>query len=289
MSKIEKIWLEEARRYDAIDFTDEFKAAFDKSVADINGCSNDEKGLKNIEKVKDDYEKRLEDIRQDFEAKCTDISNAGTVATSGIENLNFAMSTSQFNKYKSQTEEWSKQIFESSENCYMRNNTLYCNCINDLNKLYSEKVEKIHDSIVAAMKEAKRKAYLAKLAHIREAVVGCWKDSGGKTKLLFNHDGTFSFDYYAEAWSLVIGPDKIYADKAGIVKVASGRISEPEKVRRFSGTYYFEEDVIVLNVTSAVYKNTPEIKPGDKIKSKIYLSDSENSLWFDKANYKRAW
>jgi hypothetical protein len=61
----------------------------------------------------------------------------------------------------------------------------------------------------------------------------------------------------------------------------------PERLRNFSGKYSFQDDVLILDVKSAEYKNMPEVNAGDKLKMKISFADNGDRLWFDKNTYKR--
>lgn len=82
------------------------------------------------------------------------------------------------------------------------------------------------------------------------------------------------------------GPERIYVGGDGIVK-ATGTITSPARLQKYSGTYTFQDAVLILDVKSAEYENMPAIKSGDKLKMKISFLDHGNSLWFDKRSYKR--
>ena len=315
MAKIEKPWKEEIQSYEALDFSEEFKAAFDKISAEMDNLTKDDddiksandklgmneqlKNLRNLLQIKFDElekltnlskeaEKQLEDIiRITLSEKLNEISNKPLTAFENIKNYDSVMSTSQFNRYKKYTEELPNQTMEAREQCISRNNGLYTDYSSKLETLSSEKSDKINatiDKINETIKEINKKAYID---FVQKTIVGYW--TSNDYALLISPNGTFKSSYYRESITLVApGPERIYADSDGRVK-ASGRFTIPEQVRNFSGNYSFQDDLLVLDVKLAEYKNMPEVKRGDKLKLKISFTDNGNSLKFDNRTYKRGY
>ena len=283
MAKIEKPWKEEIQSYEALDFSEEFKAAFDKISAEINACTNDRIGLKKIVEVKETAEKQLDETRKSFESKLDEIGDETLTAFGNIENPSFAMSLSQVNKYKQSVSELSSKAQEAWGKTFSKNNELYDKYIEELSKICSEKIEKISEAI----KEADRKAYIA---FVQKSIIGYWLDDHKEGKIAFNSNGTFSFEFYRKGFKPKLPPTNMYNMADGTTQINlinEDLFTTPERVRNFSGNYSFQDDVLILDVKSAEYKNMPEINSGDKLKMKVSFADNGNRLWFDKKYYKR--
>lgn len=283
MAKIEKPWKEEIQSYETLDFSEEFKTTFDKISSEINACTNDRAGLKKFVEVKENSEKQLDEMRKTCEAKLDEISNKTSDAFGNIENPTFVMSTSQVNKYRSLMTALSAKSQEAWLNTFSKNNAVYDEYMEELNKVCSEKIEKINEAI----KEADRKAYIA---FVQKSIVGFWVDNHNEGKIEFNSNGTFSFKYHRNGFKPKRPPKAMYnmTDGSTLINLINeDEFTTPERLRNFSGKYSFQDDVLILDVKSAEYKNMPEVNSGDKLKMKISFADNGDRLWFDKKTYKR--
>lgn len=105
--------------------------------------------------------------------------------------------------------------------------------------------------------------------------------------MIFKDAGQFEYSYYKKSITLITSePERVYAGSDGVVR-ATGRIKTPEQVRKFSGKYSFQDDVLILDVKSAKYKNMPKINSGDKLKVKISFANNGNKLKFGGQTFKR--
>lgn len=313
MSKIEKPWKEEIKSYEALDFSEEFKAAFDKISAEMDNITKDESDIKiendnqnfdeqlknlrnllqtkydeleNLSNLSKEAEKQLEDIiRIKVSTRLDEISNKSRTAIDKIKDYDSVMSNGQFNRYKKFTEELPKHSLEAWGNCISRSNELYTDYSSKLEKMCSEKSDKINstiDKINTVIKEINRKSYID---FVQKSIIGHWVS--GDYDLLINSKGTFKSSFYKESITLIAPePEQIFTGSDGIVR-ASGRITIPERYRNFSGTYFLQDDVIILDVKNAQYKNMPEIKSGDKLKVKISFANNGNKLKFGGQTFKR--
>lgn len=318
MAKIEKPWKEEIQSYETLDFSEEFKTTFDKISSEMDNfakdiddikVANDKQNfdeqlkdlrkllqskydeLEKLSKVSKEAEKQLEDIiRIKLSAKLNAISDKTSSALENIKNYDSVMSNSQFSRYKKYTEELPKQSIAAFTNCISRSSELYTDYSSKLETLYSEKSDKINaiiDKINASIKEINRKAYIA---FVQKNIIGYWEDDHKEGKIEFNSNGTFSFKYHREGFKPKRPPKAMYnmTDGSTLINLINeDEFITPERLRNFSGRYSFQDDVLILDVKSAEYKNMPEVKSGDKLKVKISFADNGNRLWFDKKTYKR--
>ena len=168
----------------------------------------------------------------------------------------------------------SEKSDEAKKQSEKNNREKYAKLNTEIENLYSEKVDKIN----AAIKEAERQAYIA---YVQKTIVGVWIGEYYKEILKFHTDKTFSFYFHKDAGKTVFGPERLYVEN-GAVKVKTG-----EKLCEYSGTYTFEGDLVVLNVSKAKCLNVKEVKAGDCIKSKPILSKNGDRLFFNEIRFKR--
>ena len=218
-------------------------------------------------------------------AKLDEINNTTGIEIEKIKNYDFVMSNRQFNRYKKFAENLPMRSQEAWEQCIARNNELYTDYSNKLETLCSEKTEKINisiDKISAAIKEANKKAYID---FVQKNIIGYWISDN--CDLIFKDAGQFEYSYYKKSITLITSePERVYAGSDGVVR-ATGRIKTPEQVRKFSGKYSFQDDVLILDVKSAKYKNMPKINSGDTLKVKISFANNGNKLKFGGQTFKR--